>query len=230
MTFKVRILTLFPNSFPGPLGESLIGKGLKNNVWSIEVFNLRDFAKDKHRNVDDTPYGGGPGMIIKPDIIDLALQKLKGNISPKIFLTPRGKLFNQKKAIELSKNKGLDLICGHYEGIDERVIKFHQLEEVCIGNFVLSGGETAAIVLLDSVLRLLPSILGGQRSLDEESFTDLPLLEYPQYTKPKTWKNLKVPNVLLSGNHKKIYEWRYKKRLEDTKERRPDLLEKNKKV
>ena len=230
MTFKVRILTLFPNSFPGPLSESLIGKGLKNNLWSLEVFNLRDFALNKHKNVDDTPYGGGPGMIMKPEVIDAGIKKFTGNSSPKIFLTPRGKPLNQKKSIELSKNKGLDLICGHYEGIDERIINFHQLEEISIGDFVLSGGETATIVLLDSVLRLLPSILGGSKSLFEESFSDLPLLEYPQYTKPKIWKNLQVPEVLLSGNHKKIDEWRYKKRLEDTKERRPDLWGKNKKV
>ena len=179
-----------------------------------DIINIRDFAKDKHKSVDDTPYGGGAGMIMKPDIIGLAIDSLKDNKSKRICLTPRGKLLNQDKVKELSTEDGLILLCGRYEGIDQRVIDFYDFEEVSIGNYVISGGESATFVLLESVLRLLPGVLGGNETLNEESFSDKDLLEYPQYTKPRDWNGICVPEVLTSGNHNEIKNWRDKQRIE----------------
>ena len=220
--YNVKILSIFPEVFPGPLGVSLIGKALKKKIWNLDIINIRDFAKDKHKSVDDTPYGGGAGMIMKPDIIGLAIDSLKDNRSKRICLTPRGKLLNQDKVKELSTEDGLILLCGRYEGIDQRVIDFYDFEEVSIGNYVISGGESATFVLLESVLRLLPGVLGGNETLNEESFSDKDLLEYPQYTKPRDWNGICVPEVLTSGNHNEIKNWRDKQRIEITKSRKLD--------
>ena len=201
---------------------SLIGNALKKKIWNLDIINIRDFAKDKHKSVDDTPYGGGAGMIMKPDIIGLAIDSLKDTRSKRICLTPRGKMLNQDKVKELSTEDGLILLCGRYEGIDQRVIDFYDFEEVSIGNYVISGGESATFVLLESVLRLLPGVLGGNETLNEESFSDKDLLEYPQYTKPRDWNGICVPEVLTSGNHNEIKNWRDKQRIEITKSRKID--------
>ena len=222
LKYNVKILSIFPEVFPGPLGVSLIGNALKKKIWNLDIINIRDFAKDKHKSVDDTPYGGGAGMIMKPDIIGLAIDSLKDNRSKRICLTPRGKLLNQDKVKDLSTEDGLILLCGRYEGIDQRVIDFYDFEEVSIGNYVISGGESATFVLLESVLRLLPGVLGGNETLNEESFSDKDLLEYPQYTKPRDWNGICVPEVLTSGNHNEIKNWRDKQRIEITKSRKLD--------
>ena len=222
LKYNVKILSIFPEVFPGPLGVSLFGNALKKKIWNLDIINIRDFAKDKHKSVDDTPYGGGAGMIMKPDIIGLAIDSLKDNRSKRICLTPRGKLLNQDKVKELSTEDGLILLCGRYEGIDQRVIDFYDFEEVSIGNYVISGGESATFVLLESVLRLLPGVLGGNETLNEESFSDKDLLEYPQYTKPRDWNGICVPEVLTSGNHNEIKNWRDKQRIEITKSRKLD--------
>ena len=220
--YKVSILTLFPEIFPGPLGVSLIGKALSNKIWDLNLINIRDFANDKHRSVDDTPYGGGAGMVMRPDIIELALNSISHFPGPRIWLTPRGKKLTQAKVKKLSHNEGLVLLCGRYEGIDQRVIDYYNFEEISIGDYVVTGGESAAIVLLESVLRLIPNVLGGIETLEEESFSDNTLLEYPQYTKPREWNGLNVPEVLTSGDHGKIKSWRDKKRVEITKIRKLD--------
>ena len=220
--YKVSILTLFPEIFPGPLGVSLIGKALSNKIWDLNLINIRDFANDKHRSVDDTPYGGGAGMVMRPDIIELALNSISHFPGPRICLTPRGEKLTQAKVKKLSHNEGLVLLCGRYEGIDQRVIDYYNFEEISIGDYVITGGESAAIVLLESVLRLIPNVLGGIETLEEESFSDNTLLEYPQYTKPKEWNGLNVPEVLTSGDHGKIKSWRDKKRVEITKIRKLD--------
>ena len=220
--YKVSILTLFPEIFPGPLGVSLIGKALSNKIWDLNLINIRDFANDKHKSVDDTPYGGGAGMVMRPDIIELALNSISHFPGPRICLTPRGEKLTQAKVKKLSHNEGLVLLCGRYEGIDQRVIDYYNFEEISIGDYVVTGGESAAIVLLESVLRLLPNVLGGVDTLEEESFSDNTLLEYPQYTKPKEWNGLNVPEVLTSGDHGKIKSWRDKKRVEITKIRKLD--------
>ena len=222
LKYNVKILSIFPEVFPGPLGVSLIGHALKKKIWNLDIINIRDFAKDKHKSVDDTPYGGGAGMIMKPDIIGLAIDSLKDKRSKRICLTPRGKLLNQDKVKELSTEDGLILLCGRYEGIDQRVIDFYDFEEVSIGNYVISGGESATFVLLESVLRLLPGVLGGNETLNEESFSDKDLIEYPQYTKPRDWNGICVPEVLTSGNHNEIKNWRDKQRIEITKSRKLD--------
>jgi len=220
--YKVSILTLFPEIFPGPLGVSLIGKALSNKIWDLNLINIRDFANDKHRSVDDTPYGGGAGMVMRPDIIELALNSISHFPGPRICLTPRGEKLTQAKVKKLSLEEGLVLLCGRYEGIDQRVIDYYNFEEISIGDYVITGGESAAIVLLESVLRLIPNVLGGIDTLEEESFSDNTLLEYPQYTKPKEWNGLNVPEVLTSGDHGKIKSWRDKKRVEITKIRKLD--------
>ena len=220
--YKVSILTLFPEIFPGPLGVSLIGKALSNKIWGLNLINIRDFANDKHRSVDDTPYGGGAGMVMRPDIIELALNSISHFPGPRICLTPRGEKLTQAKVKKLSLDEGLVLLCGRYEGIDQRVIDYYNFEEISIGDYVVTGGESAAIVLLESVLRLLPNVLGGVDTLEEESFSDNTLLEYPQYTKPKEWNGLNVPEVLTSGDHGKIKSWRDMKRVEITKIRKLD--------
>ena len=220
--YKVSILTLFPEIFPGPLGVSLIGKALSNKIWDLNLINIRDFANDKHRSVDDTPYGGGAGMVMRPDIIELALNSISHFPGPRICLTPRGEKLTQAKVKKLSLEEGLVLLCGRYEGIDQRVIDYYNFEEISIGDYVVTGGESAAIVLLESVLRLIPNVLGGIETLEEESFSDNTLLEYPQYTKPREWNGLNVPEVLTSGDHGKIKSWRNKKRVEITKIRKLD--------
>ena len=220
--YKVSILTLFPEIFPGPLGVSLIGKALSNKIWDLNLINIRDFANDKHKSVDDTPYGGGAGMVMRPDIIELAINSISHFPGPRICLTPRGAKLTQAKVKKLSLDEGLVLLCGRYEGIDQRVIDYYNFEEISIGDYVVTGGESAAIVLLESVLRLLPNVLGGVDTLEEESFSDNTLLEYPQYTKPKEWNGLNVPEVLTSGDHGKIKRWRDKKRVEITKIRKLD--------
>ena len=220
--YKVSILTLFPEIFPGPLGVSLIGKALSNKIWDLNLINIRDFANDKHRSVDDTPYGGGAGMVMRPDIIELALNSISHFPGPRICLTPRGEKLTQAKVKKLSLEEGLVLLCGRYEGIDQRVIDYYNFEEISIGDYVITGGESAAIVLLESVLRLIPNVLGGIETLEEESFSDNTLLEYPQYTKPKEWNGLNVPEVLTSGDHGKIKSWRDMKRVEITKIRKLD--------
>ena len=226
--FLAKIFTLYPEVFPGPLEKGLYGKALSKSFWNLKIINIRDYSSDKHKTVDDTPYGGGSGMLIKPDVIAKALDKNINNNERVIYLTPRGKPFNQKIAKEIVLEKSVNLICGHFEGIDQRVIDSRNIEELSIGDFILSGGESAAIVVLDSILRLVPGVIGNEESLKEESF-EKGLLEYPQYTKPKIWEELSVPEVLLSGDHSKIKDWRLSKSEAITRVRRPDLWQKYKK-
>ena len=223
-----RIFTLYPEFFPGPLGKGLYGKALAEKIWKLETVNIRDYATDKHKTVDDTTYGGGSGMLIKPDVLANSLDKNINSKEKIIYLSPRGKLFNQKLAKELSKEKTVNLICGHFEGIDQRVIESRNIEEVSIGDFVLSGGESAAFVILDAIIRLLPGVIGNETSVKEESFEN-GLLEYPQYTKPQIWEEKTVPDVLLSGDHAKIKDWRLTQSEAITRDRRPDLWQKYKK-
>ena len=220
--FKVSILTLFPEIFPGPLGVSLLGNAMQNKLWELNLINIRDFAKDRHKSVDDTPYGGGAGMVMKPDVIEMALNSISDFPGQRVCLTPRGKRLSQQKVKKLSLEDGLVLLCGRYEGIDQRVIDYYNFDEISIGDYVVTGGESAAIVLLESVLRLLPNVLGGNETLKEESFSDTSLIEYPQYTKPKEWKGINVPEVLISGDHGKIKNWRNKERVKITKIRKLD--------
>lgn len=220
--FKVSILTLFPEIFPGPLGVSLLGNALQNKVWELNLINIRDFAKDRHKSVDGTPYGGGAGMVMKPDVIERALNSISDFPGQRVCLTPRGKRLSQQKVKKLSFEDGLVLLCGRYEGIDQRVIDYYNFDEISIGDYVVTGGESAAIVLLESVLRLLPNVLGGNETLKEESFSDTSLIEYPQYTKPKEWNGINVPEVLISGDHGKIKNWRNKERVKITKIRKLD--------
>ena len=225
---QAQIFTLYPELFPGPLNKGLYAKALSNNIWNLKVVNIRDYSSDKHKTVDDTPFGGGSGMLIKPDVLANSLdQNVKTN--EKIYyLTPKGKLFSQKLAKKLSKEKTINLICGHFEGVDQRVIDTRNIEELSIGDYVLSGGETAALIVLDSILRLIPGVLGNDQSISEESFEN-GLLEYPQYTKPQIWEKKSVPEVLLSGDHAKIKDWRLSKSEAITRDRRPDLWQKYKK-
>jgi len=225
--WKAKVITLFPEMFPGGLGYSLVGKALQENLWSLETINLRDFGEGKHRNVDDTPAGGGAGMILRADIIGQAIKEaLTGEFekNPIIYLSARGKPFNQKMAERFSKADGITLLCGRFEGVDQRVIDFYNIEEVSIGDFVLTGGEIPAQIIIDGTVRLLPNVIGNKASLDEESFAN-GLLEHPQYTRPKNWNNLVIPEVLSSGNHKKIEEWRLEQSEKLTKSCRPDLWE-----
>ena len=225
--FLSRIFTLYPEYFPGYLNKGLFGKA-KGKIWNLETVDIRDYATDKHKTVDDTPYGGGNGMVIKADVLAKSLdQNIKQN-EKIIYLSPRGKLFNYKHAKELANEKSLNLICGHFEGVDERVIQSRNIEEISIGDFVLSGGEVAAFVVLDSILRLIPGVLGNVNSTQEESFEN-ELLEYPQFTKPQIWEKKSVPNVLLSGDHAKIKDWRLSQSEAITRDRRPDLWQKYKK-
>ena len=223
-----RIFTLYPEFFPGPLGKGLYGKALAANIWELETVNIRNYATDKHKTVDDTTYGGGSGMLIKPDVLANSLDKNLKSKERIIYLSPKGKLFNQKFARELSKEKTVNIICGHFEGIDQRVIEARNIEELSIGDFVLSGGETAAFVMLDAIIRILPGVLGNEKSVEDESFEN-GLLEYPQYTKPQIWEEKTVPDVLLSGDHAKIKDWRLSQSEAITRDRRPDLWQKYKK-
>lgn len=223
---KITILTLFPEMFPGPLGQSLIGKALQNNVWQLEVRDIREFAEDKHQTVDDTCFGGGPGMVLKPDVVDRALKAVmeKGK-TRLIHLTPRGKVFHQAFAREIAQSSlPLVFLCGRYEGIDQRVLDAWEAEDVSLGDFVLTGGELAAMTMLDAIIRLIPGVIGDETSLDEESFSN-GLLEYPHYTRPRVWQEREVPEVLLSGHHQQIAEWRLREAEKITRVRRPDLWE-----
>ena len=216
------VLTLFPEMFPGPLGYSLAGKALRAGLWALNPVDIRDFARDKHGTVDDTPFGGGPGMVMRPDVVDAALQSVADNPGPTIYLTPRGRPLDQAMLEGYAAGPGVTLLCGRYEGVDERVISAHGLDEVSLGDFVLSGGEPAAIALLDASVRLLPGVIGDTDSLGEESFEG-GLLEYPHYTRPQEWRGQPVPEVLLSGHHEKIRAWRLAQAEDITRRRRPDL-------
>ncbi len=231
--FSAIALTLFPEMFPGPLGHSLAGTALKNGLWSLEVLSIRDFAIDKHRTVDDSPYGGGVGMVMKPDVVDSAIEAAKAKLPDAILIytSPRGVPFNQKLAQELSQ-KNLILLCGRFEGVDQRVIEHHNMLEVSLGDFVLSGGEIAALAMLDASVRLLPGVIGKEEAIQIESFSphskSAGLLEYPHYTRPPLWKGVSVPEILLSGNHKEIDAWRHEQAKKETETRRPDLMQKMK--
>ena len=225
---QAQLFTLYPEVFPGPLNKGLYGKALAKNLWSLDVINIRDAAKDKHKTVDDTPYGGGSGMLLKPDVLANSIDQNVNNGEKIFYLSPKGKKFDQKLAQDLSKEKSFSLICGHFEGVDERILSTRNIEEISIGDYVLSGGETAALVVLDSVLRLLPGVLGNDKSASDETFEN-GLLEYPQYTKPQIWEEKSVPDVLLSGDHSKIKDWRLSQSEAITRVRRPDLWQKYKK-
>ena len=226
--FQAQIFTLYPEIFPGPLAKGLYGKALINKLWNLSVINIRDAATDKHKTVDDTPYGGGSGMLLKADVLASSLDQKVKKGERVFYLSPKGKKFDQKLAQELSKEKSISLICGHFEGVDERVLTTRNIEEISIGDYVLSGGETAALVVLDSILRLLPGVLGNDNSSLDETFEN-GLLEYPQYTKPQIWEEKSVPDVLLSGDHSKIKDWRLSQSEAITRDRRPDLWQKYKK-
>ena len=216
-------LTIFPEMFPGPLGHSLAGKGLRDGLWRLETVDIRDFARDKHRSVDDAPFGGGPGMVMRPDIVDAAVASVPGP-GPLIYLSPRGRPLTEARVRELAAGPGLRLLCGRFEGVDERVIEARAMEEICLGDFVLSGGEPAAILLIDACVRLLPGVVGDAAALEEESFAR-GLLEYPQYTRPQNWQGRAVPEVLLSGHHEEIRRWREAQAEAATRQRRPDMWE-----
>ena len=223
--FIVQIFSLYPEYFPGPFKNGLYGKAMEKNIWKLETVNIREYASDKHKTVDDTPYGGGSGMLLKPDVIAKSIDKNIKNGEKIFYLSPKGKVFNQELAKKISKEKKINIICGHFEGIDERVLENRKVEEISLGDFVLSGGETAAYVFLDAILRLIPGVIGNENSKNEESFEN-GLLEYPQYTKPQIWEEKSVPNVLLSGDHAKIKDWRLSQSEAITRLRRPDLWQK----
>ena len=225
---QVQLFTLYPEIFPGPLNKGLYGKAIKKKLWNLNVINIRDSALDKHKTVDDTPYGGGNGMLLKSDVLANSIDQNVNKGDRIFYLSPKGKIFDQTLAKELSKQKSFSLICGHFEGVDERVLATRNIEEISIGDYILSGGETAALVVLDSVLRLLPGVLGNDKSVSEETFEN-GLLEYPQHTKPQIWEEKSVPDVLLSGDHSKIKDWRLSQSEAITRVRRPDLWQKYKK-
>lgn len=220
--WSATVLTLFPEIFPGSLGHSIAGKALAEGLWSLETVDIRDFARDRHGTVDDTPFGGGPGMVMRADIVDGALRSVAADARPRIYLTPRGKLLTQQRARDLAAGPGAVILCGRYEGVDHRVVEAHDLEEISIGDYVLSGGEPAAEVLIDACVRLLAGVIGDARSLEEESF-ERGLLEYPHFTRPQTWNGVEAPAVLLSGHHARIAEWRRAQSEALTRRRRPDL-------
>ena len=223
--WSARIFTLYPEMFPGPLNTGLYGKALEKKLWNLQVINIRDSAIDKHKTVDDTPFGGGNGMLLKPDVLGKSIDNNTKQGERIFYLSPKGKKFDQEFAKEISKEKIINLICGHFEGIDERVLSTRKIEEISIGDYILSGGESASFVFLDAVLRLLPGILGNDLSKQDESFEN-GLLEYPQYTKPQIWEKKSVPEVLLSGDHAKIKDWRLSQSKDITRRRRPDLWKK----
>ena len=226
--FQVKIFTLYPDFFPGILSKGIYGRAIEKSLWNLDVINIRDYAKDKHKTVDDTPYGGGEGMVLKPDVVAKALDQNLMKNEKIIYLTPKGKTFDQNKAKKFLNDKKINILCGHFEGIDQRVIESRGIEEISIGDYILSGGETAAYVILDSILRLVPGVLGNENSYKDESFEN-GLLEYPQYTKPQIWEKTPVPEVLLSGDHSKIKDWRLSQSEAITRHRRPDLWQKYKK-
>ena len=225
MAFAATVLTLYPEMFPGPLGISLAGRALDEGVWSLAAVHIRDFATDKHRSVDDTPAGGGAGMVLRPDVLAAAIESVADG-RPMLALTPRGKPLTQARVRDLAAGKGVILLCGRFEGFDERIFEARPVEEVSIGDYVLSGGEIGAMAILDACVRLLPGVMGAASSGEEESF-DQGLLEYPHYTRPVTWEGRTIPEVLRSGDHAKIAAWRHAKAVEDTRLRRPDLIERH---
>jgi len=222
--WRAIVLTIFPEMFPGPLGVSLAGQGLRDQAWSLETVDIRNFATDRHRSVDDSPFGGGPGMVMRPDVVDAALREVRSTAPdlPLVYLSPRGRTLDQARVRELANGPGVSLLCGRFEGLDQRVLEAHAIEEISIGDFVLSGGEPAAITLLDSCVRLLAGVMGTADSLSEESFEGN-LLEYPHYTRPQDWCGRSVPDVLISGHHERIRNWRIAQAEAITRERRPDL-------
>ena len=222
MTWRADVITLFPELFPGPLGASVIGRGMAEGAWSLRTTQLRDFANDKHRTVDDTPSGGGAGMVLKPDILARAIDALADD-RPKILMSPRGRPLTQQRVRELAAGPGAIIVCGRFEGVDQRVIEARELEEISIGDYVLAGGEVAAMVLIEAVVRLLPGVLGAAASHADESFED-GLLEYPHYTRPQVFEGREIPAVLTSGDHGKIEKWRRAESVALTKARRPDLI------
>jgi len=229
-SWSASILTLFPEMFPGPLGQSLAGKALSEGLWSLEATDIREFAAGKHRQVDDTPAGGGAGMVMRPDVAAAAIDaaRSKNPDASTIYLTPRGAPLVQARVRELASGTGVILLCGRFEGLDQRVIEARDLEEISLGDYVLSGGEVAAMALVEAAVRLLPGVVGAAKSLDEESF-EQGLLEYPHYTRPRAWEGREIPDVLLSGDHGEIARWRAEQAQKITKERRPDLWERRKK-
>ena len=226
--WKVRVFTLYPELFPGPLNNGLYRKALDKKIWNLEVINIREYAKDKHKTVDDTPFGGGSGMVIRADVIASALDKnISDKKEPILYLSPKGEKFDQIYAKKIV-NKNINIICGHFEGVDERILETRNIQQVSIGDYILSGGEIGALVIIDAIVRLLPGVLGNSNSLAEETFEGH-LLEYPQYTKPQKWEKKEVPDVLLKGDHKKIKDWRLAQSESITRRRRPDLWKKYKK-
>ena len=227
MTWSADILTLYPEMFPGPLDKSLSGKALEKGIWSLNTFDLKDYGLGPHKSVDEKPSGGGPGMVLRADVLDSAINDCFKKDRPMIYFSPKGKPLDQEMIERFSVINGVSIICGHFEGIDQRIIDMHDIEEISVGDYILSGGEIATIVFLDSLVRLLPNVLGNGDSKKIESFTD-GLLEYPQYTKPNEFKGMKIPDILLSGNHRAIKEWQQNESLRLTKLRRPDLITKKK--
>jgi len=227
MAWSADILTLYPEMFPGPLDKSLSGKALEKGIWSLNTFDLKDYGHGPHKSVDEKPSGGGPGMILRADVLDSAINNCFKKDRPMIYFSPKGKPLDQGMIERFSVTNGVSIICGHFEGIDQRIIDLHDIEEISVGDYILSGGEVATIVFLDSLVRLLPNVMGNGDSKKIESFAD-GLLEYPQYTKPNEFKGLKIPDILLSGNHKAIKEWQENQSLSLTKLRRPDLIIKKK--
>ena len=225
--WTARVFTLYPEIFPGPLSKGLYGKALEKKIWDLETVNIRDSAEDKHKTVDDTPFGGGNGMLLKADILGKSIDSNIKKGERIFYLSPKGKRFDQKIAKELSKEKIINLICGHFEGVDDRILNTRNIEEISVGDYILSGGESASFVVIDSILRLLPNVLGNDMSKKDESFEN-GLLEYPQYTKPQIWEKKSVPEVLLSGDHAKIKDWRLMQSEAITRRRRPDLWKKYK--
>ena len=225
-SWAAKVLTLFPDMFPGPLGHSLAGKALMDELWSLDAIDIRCFAGDKHQTVDDTPFGGGPGMVMRPDVVDRALGEVMSDLGdvrlPVVYMSPRGAPLTQARVRSLSAGPGVIVVCGRYEGLDERVIEAWQMEEVSLGDYILSGGELAALGLMDACVRLIPGVMGSDESPEEESF-EQGLLEHPHYTRPRTWCNRNVPEVLLSGHHERVRAWRQARAEEITRERRPDL-------
>jgi tRNA (guanine37-N1)-methyltransferase len=227
MAFRATVLTLYPEMFPGPLGHSLAGKALERGLWSLEAVNIRDYALDRHRTVDDAPAGGGPGMVMRPDVLAAAIDAVSpaGDARPRLLMSPRGRRLDQALVHELAGGAGILLVCGRFEGVDERVIEARSLQEVSLGDFVLSGGEPAALALLDAVVRLIPGVMGKEESKSVESFED-GLLEHPHFTRPRLWEGREIPPVLLSGDHAAIERWKREEAFRLTAARRPDLLPK----
>jgi tRNA (guanine37-N1)-methyltransferase len=222
--FAAKIFTLYPEFFPGLLDIGMYRRAREKKIWSLDVINIRDFAIDKHGSVDDKPFGGGSGMLMRPDVVNNCIETNK-NDNPIIYLSPKGDKLDTSLVKQFAHQAGINILCGHFEGVDQRVIEKNKIQEISIGDYVLSGGESAAIVVLDAILRTLPGVLGGEKSLEEETFNNN-LLEYPQYTQPRNWEGIAVPDVLLSGNHAEIKDWRLEQSRSITQRRRPDLWQK----